>query len=456
MTLRDKLTIRLLLLSPPDLAMGSNNDSESLIEIPQPGFRMLVSGRFCECYQENQCQPLSIKLLLAQLKEESSFVDVEAHYGYYSLSAATRIKRGKILAIEAGGGDFELLCRNTNLNNFKQIESLNVRISDGIEESELNITQAPSFGGRISHPSTQTIEQTTLPLFTLDALLRGKRVDFIRINTAGNALNVLKGCRETLTKNPHCRLIVEFNPKRLQAAGCEPHVLLASLADLGFEIYFCDDSRHQLARLPAGRPAAWEPYVSGKDSINLWCAPAETSLFVSMISSMSKLLDAESPLLPLAEKLIEQGAFFEIIQPEDGNTAAIVGRLPAAERIIPKGCPLINGPGLSRTQLMQETGRAGFALAAELMISNPHVVLTGGSMLLSGALAAFLLDKPHCWYIEKHETGGASSVFDAAEQAAIFDAFSNHIFCQSEQAAAIYKGFPPGKVSIACLSARID
>lgn len=82
---------------------------------------------FTGCYE-----PQETTLLLSLLRSGSVFVDVGAHWGYFTLLAAARVGTGgKVVAIEADPRIYQQLRRNLSLNPVPWVVALHLAASDG-------------------------------------------------------------------------------------------------------------------------------------------------------------------------------------------------------------------------------------------------------------------------------------------------------------------------------------
>jgi FkbM family methyltransferase len=66
------------------------------------------------------------------MKENEIFVDVGANVGSYTLSAAKEYedKGVKIIAVEAHPDNYRALCRNIQINNFRNVKTINKAVTD--------------------------------------------------------------------------------------------------------------------------------------------------------------------------------------------------------------------------------------------------------------------------------------------------------------------------------------
>jgi hypothetical protein len=71
---------------------------------------------------------------------------------------------------------------------------------------------------------------------TLDDVLDGVPVDFVKIDVQGGELSVLRGMKRTVQANPRLQLFVELWPFGLRAAGSSADELLALVAAYGFTV----------------------------------------------------------------------------------------------------------------------------------------------------------------------------------------------------------------------------
>src|SRR5919107_1194569 len=141
-------------------------------------------------------------------KQGDIVVDIGANIGRYTLIASKRVgTNGKVVAIEAHPGNFEMLNRNIKLNRLTNVIPLNYAAYSKETKIKLYVPDEES-GYTIYH----TLMERTGKKFvevnanTLDYLLqlneiRQEEVNWIKIDVEGAELEVLKGATNVLSKS---------------------------------------------------------------------------------------------------------------------------------------------------------------------------------------------------------------------------------------------------------------
>lgn len=154
------------------------------------------------------------ELILRQVNKNSVVVDIGANIGYYTLLLAKICK--KVYAIEPDKKCFEILKKNIEENNLKNVVTIYRAVSDRKEKRAL-ITDNRNFGNsRIQSPSASPYPPLTrgrdiVLTVSLDKLLKNeKRIDLIKIDVQGWEGKVIDGAKKIIKKHSPV-LFLEFN-----------------------------------------------------------------------------------------------------------------------------------------------------------------------------------------------------------------------------------------------------
>lgn len=159
------------------------------------------------------------KFMIQHLQSGDTFVDIGAHFGYFSLLASVLVhKNGSIYSFEASKSTFQLLQKNTE--NQANIHLFNQAISNSNEYitfyqfpvmySEYNSMEVDQFKKegwfKKFKPEAIEIESITMDQFILKNKLNPK---IIKIDVEGAEDKVIAGAQETL-KIVHPFIVLEY------------------------------------------------------------------------------------------------------------------------------------------------------------------------------------------------------------------------------------------------------
>jgi len=173
------------------------------------------------------------KMIIEYLNECDTFIDIGAHYGYFSLLASTIIGDcGEVHSFEPTPSTFEILSSNTrckkniNINNLAVFsKSCDIWIKDyGVENSALNSVVLEKNG------KNNIIKKRAI---TLDEYVIDKNIqpNFIKIDAEGAEYDILKGA---------VRVIEVYNPLiTLEMGGPNSENCLNFLIIRGYIPYEC-------------------------------------------------------------------------------------------------------------------------------------------------------------------------------------------------------------------------
>lgn len=200
------------------------------------------------------------RVLWRQLTAGSTFIDVGAHIGFYTLLAAKRVgPEGRVFAFEPDPDTYARLVRNVEANPelALRIHLFPFAASDSEGVAPL-YRMAPGNMGANTLAATgdapaMPVETTTLDrIFSKEALDAGRVV--VKMDVEGHEISALRGFRKTLSGKGKPILVVEAADAHLRRAGASSEQLVQELESFGyrlFEIHRGGPRPLDFARLPS-------------------------------------------------------------------------------------------------------------------------------------------------------------------------------------------------------------
>jgi FkbM family methyltransferase len=383
-------------------------DETVLIAPRKRRFKMLVTPRYLDHYCNNTYEEFTADLLSNLIKDGTLFIDIGAHYGFYSLLVGSQFKNSKIIAFEPVPESFSILQKNIRMNGLKNIEPYNLAVSAQDETRSFNITAASDSAGFYQHPLTTTIRTTEVKAIALDNCLGARRdtPTVVKIDTEGHELSVLEGMSKILKERHDIKLFIEFNPACLKSAGFDPGDLLRRIDELEFDMYFINDEAKKIYKLAGGNFQNWDVYLGNKNYINMFCTKKQKSLSVCFFSHSSQLAGAERSLLELTSELVrDHGVICTVLLPNDGPLKQKLEEL-GVSTLVANYAWWCGSHGSTDDEMragLRKSFKVVLEQLEELKIINPDVVVTNTLVIPWGAITASLLGKPHIWSV--HEFG---------------------------------------------------
>lgn len=206
-------------------------------------------------------------------------VDVGANYGHFTMAAAAAVgPQGRVTSFEPNPGSFARLQTHIGLNRLSHVRPFQMGLSDAEGTLTLSVPRINSGEASFGPSDYDDIYQVSCRVGTLDDVIAGKAVDFIKIDVEGFECNVIKGARETIS-NSRPLVLTEVVDRHLERANSSRTDLLTLMKSLDYtpvSITLLRRGMRQEIRLTAMNDAAFSSHRSGQDV--LWVPGGQDGL----------------------------------------------------------------------------------------------------------------------------------------------------------------------------------
>jgi FkbM family methyltransferase len=206
------------------------------------------------------------------LRPDSVFIDVGANQGEFTLFAAKRVPRGRVVACEPMPQLYEQLRGNLALNKCANVTALNCGCGDVAGERELYTSRVDALNqshneglASIFASARRDTAVARISVRTLDdiaAELNLERVDLIKVDVEGAEFQVVRGAAQLIERHKPA-LVLEVSESAFAAAGYTKSEFYGYLRARGYELFIIRRFGKLVPIPPAGEP----PYC------NILCRP---------------------------------------------------------------------------------------------------------------------------------------------------------------------------------------
>jgi FkbM family methyltransferase len=198
-----------------------------------------------------------IEALMGQLGAGDTFWDVGASLGVYTMIAARHLAatNGSVIAFEPEARSFQWLGTNIELNELRNVRTLNLALGSTKGEVDLAVTEFAGSGAHTlitANLGTESVGKQTVRIERGDSIAREVSLrppNVVKIDVEGFEYDVLRGLGDLIAA-PECKaLLCEVHFAQLDQAGRSEDVnlLRARLSEAGFEHESWLDPSHLLA-----------------------------------------------------------------------------------------------------------------------------------------------------------------------------------------------------------------
>lgn len=174
------------------------------------------------------------ELMLALLGPDDVLVDVGSNIGWFSVIGSRLAEQ--VISIEPDLDNARLLRANLRANRCKNVTVYPVALGAGDHQAWL-YRSAENQGDHQLSVVADRDDRVRVKVRSLDSLLGRalQRVTWIKLDTQGSEVAILRGMRRTLEQRP--RLVIEFWPQGLERCGASADELIGLLATLDSDVW---------------------------------------------------------------------------------------------------------------------------------------------------------------------------------------------------------------------------
>jgi FkbM family methyltransferase len=174
------------------------------------------------------------------VKKGMVVVDIGANIGYYTLLAAHLVgDKGKVFAFEPDPYNFNLLCKNVELNGYRNVISVRKAVFSKSGRTKLFLDKSNLGGHSLAETNVEKGASIMVEVTSLDDYFKNAdyKIDIVKMDVQGLEMEALKGMTNTINRNDSLKIITEFWPMGLRNSGSSPRGFLNELIECGFALY---------------------------------------------------------------------------------------------------------------------------------------------------------------------------------------------------------------------------
>lgn len=191
-------------------------------------------------------EPEVASVLGHKLKWGSTFFDVGAHVGYFTLMGRSIVgNNGLVVSFEPDKDNYKHLTEHVAMNEYENVKTYPLCVSDEVKRMKfyLNLDndgghavwdcKLHSFNEKTRQQSkTRIVQSTTIDTIVED--LGVDRIDLMKVDTEGCELLVLMGARKTIERGILKNVVCEVHSMGLELLGGSVGALFAFMQESGY------------------------------------------------------------------------------------------------------------------------------------------------------------------------------------------------------------------------------
>jgi FkbM family methyltransferase len=180
-------------------------------------------------------EPLATKIVMKELKDGKTIVDVGSNIGYYAIFESILLgRKSKVIAIEPIQRNFQYLLRNIAINRLNNVKPINMALSDEAGVVKMVRCEGSNWSHVLDNENQTTFKTEEVVATTGDKLLESiNEIGLIRLDVEGHEYHIIRGCCTVLRKW-YPDVLIEVHPSLL--GGERLVCLLRMFRDFGYNI----------------------------------------------------------------------------------------------------------------------------------------------------------------------------------------------------------------------------
>jgi FkbM family methyltransferase len=236
----------------PWLASTGNEDGLVLNRFDRFLFYADAKGSETHEYLLGTYEPVTTLVFERLVAPGDMVVDVGAHWGYFTLVAATLCgETGRVIAFEPDPRNVSILTKNLQANHLVNVDVVQKAVSDRKGPAKLFLSRDSSGNSLDSVPPGAELslgqnDHLAVETVTLDGFLAPpcRKPSLVKVDIEGGELAVLEGMKTLIRETGDLALITEFNP--FYFAGARGEAFLKMLTEQDFQLAILDDAKFQI------------------------------------------------------------------------------------------------------------------------------------------------------------------------------------------------------------------
>lgn len=213
--------------------------------------------------QAGEYFPSEYEISLKMLDPDAVVLDLGAHLGTFSLTAAAQGHR--VIAVEASPRNASFLRASAHANGFDDVVVVEAAVSDA--PGVVRFRHEGAWGQITAGWSPDLVE---VRAETVAGILRGldlERVDFVKLDVEGSELAVIGGMRDLLAAPDAPPVMYEGNAHTLRMFDATPEKVIDAFAQLGYTSYLVGDAELMPVTPQSFQPDTCVDYIAVKGEL---------------------------------------------------------------------------------------------------------------------------------------------------------------------------------------------